>query len=640
MCGISGFITNTSISETQLHSLVTAMSDAIAHRGPDGDGIWLNANEGVAIAHRRLAIIDLTTTGEQPMTSSCGNLVMVYNGEVYNARELSQELTNLNLRGTSDSEIILEAFSQWGITKTAKKLIGMFAISIWNRSERTLTLVRDRLGIKPIYWSNTGHTFLFGSELKALTQHPDCPKKINHNAIAGYLRKCYINAPHSIFEGVHKLLPGSILTVTAGSEPKIEQFWSLDNVISNSTPYVGSDHQALTDLEVLLQDAVSRRMISDVPLGAFLSGGIDSSLVASLMQNVSKSKIKTFSIGFDIEEYNEAQHAAKVAQHLGTEHTELYVTASDALNIIPSLTSMYDEPFADASQIPTFLVSKLTRKHVTVALSGDGGDELFTGYERYFTSYKYRNILKQPQALMNAEAIALEALTPELVRKLNNFIPGFKNLSKGNRLSRLAPILREGDLIALYRKTLSHNENPNNLLLRGTEEHGIPWQRAKNIAFNDEYAMMQYIDTLDYLPDDILTKLDRASMAVSLEARVPLIDHRVVEFAWSLPKNMRVRDGQGKWLLRQLLYKYVPRELVDRPKMGFGVPIDHWLRKPLRDWAEDLLSTESLRDTGIFNPVPVKKMWQEHLNNDYNWQYGLWDILCMQDWARKNTYEN
>lgn len=638
MCGIAGFITSRTTATNDLHRDVKSMSDSIAHRGPDGEGFWFDQDAGLALAHRRLAIVDLTESGNQPMISSCGNFAMVYNGEVYNAASVASSLSNLNLKGTSDSEVILEAFSQWGIEKTVTQLIGMFAIALWDIKKQELTLVRDRLGIKPIYWSNEGDSFIFGSELKALRQHPDCPNKLNHNAIASYLRKGYFNAPQSIFQGVNKLEPGTYLTVSNNRKTTIEKFWSLEEVAKKgiANPFNGSDLEATDHLDTLLQDAVSMRMISDVPFGAFLSGGIDSSTVAALMQKASATPIKTFSIGFDVAQYNEAQHAAEVAAHLKTDHTELYVTSNDALDVIPQLPEMYDEPFADASQIPTYIVSKLTRDYVTVALSGDGGDELFVGYDRYFLTQKYRRLLNQPKFMLNLQSKLVRSLAGNsLQKKLPDRV---KRIAPKHRLNRLADVLKGGQITSLYEQTLSLNENPEALLIHGTEEKIAAWSIASDMEFADNYSFMQFIDTLDYLPDDILTKVDRASMATSLEARVPLIDHRVVEFSWTLPQHMKTREGKGKWLLRNVLHRYVPQELIERPKMGFGVPIDQWLRGPLKEWGDDLLSEDALNDTGIFNVAPVRQLWLEHTSGKCDWQYKLWSILNLQAWARNTDY--
>ena len=639
MCGIAGFLTSVPSSTEALKHQAQKMSDAISHRGPDGNGFWVDPDAGVSLAHRRLAVVDLTELGNQPMISRCEDLVMVYNGEVYNAGDIAADLHNPQLKGTSDSEVILEAFSQWGIEKTIPLLVGMFAIAVWRRSTRQLSLVRDRLGIKPLYWTNCGNNFLFGSELKALRAHNSCPTKLNHSIIGNYLRKSYVNAPNTIYEKVHQLEPGKILTTTINAEPVISHYWSLHDVATHGTSHIDErkDEAIIDDLHALLDDAVKRRMIADVPFGAFLSGGVDSSAVVALMQKNSSVPVQTFSIGFEEKEYNEAQHAAAVAKHLKTEHTELYVTAQDALDVIPDLHRFYDEPFADASQIPTYLVSKMTREHVTVALSGDGGDELFAGYERYFSANNYQRILNQPKIARLAQAMAFENIPAPLARQLHKYAPGkLKNIFNDINIKRLPRILKDGSKLSLYSSLLWHIEDPASSLQNADEEIDQLWQRARDLNFNDKYGAFQYIDAQDYLTDGILVKVDRASMANSLEARVPLLDHRIVEFSWKLPERMKVRNGQGKWALRQVLYEHVPKELIERPKMGFGVPIDKWLRGPLLDWAENLLSTESLKHTNIFQPEVIQFRWKQHKEGSVNWQYHLWDVLMLQDWAANN----
>ncbi len=646
MCGIAGFLTSEAWSEDQLERQALRMSDAISHRGPDGDGAWCDEAAGIAISHRRLSIVDLSSSGSQPMTSACGRLVMVYNGEVYNFSELKTELTALGVqfRGTSDSEVILEGFAKWGIEETVKRLIGMFAIAVWNRDNRQLTLVRDRLGIKPLYWGSNGGLLLFGSELKALKAHPECPTALDHNAIANFLRKGYVNAPNSIYSGVNKLESGCILTHESGKQPTISRYWSMHDVALQGMDQIDTrDENKIVDaLEELLSDSIKMRMVADVPLGAFLSGGIDSSAVVALMQKQSARPIKTFSIGFEEKQYNESHHAASVAEHLGTDHTEMYITAKDALDLIPTLHTMYDEPFADASQIPTFLVSKLTRQHVTVALSGDGGDELFAGYERYFEAEKYQRLFKQPAFARNIEAGVLGSIPPRLLQKASQLLPDkLGRKFHPTRMKRLHRILRDGHPLSLYQQFLWRLDNDHDLqcsLINPAVIHDPVWDRARSQHFDSDFNMMQYVDAQDYLTDDILAKVDRASMAASLEARVPILDHRVVEFAWRLPEHMKVRNGQGKWALREVLYRHVPRELIDRPKMGFGVPIDEWLRGPLREWAENLLSRESLKDTGVLNVEVIRERWQQHLKGSWNWQYHLWDVLMLQDWIVSNKH--
>ena len=642
MCGIAGILTRRPRSSEELRRMALKMSGAIRHRGPDGDGVWVDAESGIAVSHRRLSIVDLSTNGSQPMVSSCGTMVMVYNGEIYNTDELRDDLIAIGtvFNGSSDTEVILEGFVRWGVRQTTEKLIGMFALAVWDRRDQSLTMVRDRLGIKPLYWSNNSGNIIFGSELKALRQHPDCPRELNRNAIAGYIRNCYINNPSTIFQGVQQLQPGWIMRCKLNaSKPVFEQYWSLKEVVSTgrSSQFSGSDSEAVAELNALLSDAVSRRMVADVPLGAFLSGGVDSSAVTALMQKASATPIKTFSIGFNEEGYNESEHASAVAKHLKTDHTELFVTAEDALKVIPELPAIYDEPFADASQIPTFLLSKLTREHVTVALSGDGGDELFAGYERYFTAYKMRQLIRQPELLRKLQASSIERLSPEVIKKLSTFLPESVSYKlRGGKYKRLVPLLREGTMRGIYRRLQSHSEHPADILTGGVEPEYKAWEDSDLDFDGDFYGLMQYTDTLDYLPDDILTKIDRASMATSLEARVPILDHRVAEYSWTLPTKMKVRDGKGKWILRQLLYQYVPPSIIDRPKKGFAVPVGIWLKGPLREWAEDLLSENSLKQTGIFKAEPIRRTWQEHLAGDANREFHLWDILSLQSWAISN----
>ena len=639
MCGISGFLAKSSKNSDELSRVATRMSNALEHRGPDSDGVWVDPDAGIALSHRRLAIVDLTETGAQPMQSACSNWVLVYNGEIYNTQELRNqlELEGSTFRGNSDTEVILEGIAQWGIIPTINKLIGMFSLAVWNKRERVLTLVRDRLGIKPVFWTKTENGFIFGSEIKALKQHQDCPTEIDPDAINGYLRSGYISAPKTIYKKIQKLMPGWILHYRLNGEPSLEQYWSLSEIAkaSSSNQFRGSEAEAEVELESLISDAVTRRMIADVPLGAFLSGGIDSSLVVALMQQKSSNPVKTFSIGFHEKEFDEALHAADVAKHLGTEHTELYVSSKDAMEVIPKLNEINDEPFGDVSQIPTYLVSKLTKNHVTVALSGDGGDELFTGYGRYFKAMKYRGLRQQPKALRHLEASIAEKLPLQNLGKLDGVAN--RMLAIKNR-ERLPHILRSEDDVSLYRRARSRRENPENHLIAGTEYEHDAWHDAKNIQFKDPYCLMQYIDTLDYLPDDILTKVDRASMAVSLEARVPLLDHRIVEYAWSLPTSFKVdktgKTGKtGKRILKNILSNHIPNHMIDRPKKGFSVPMGIWIKGPLREWAEDLLSVDSLKQTNIFIPESIRQTWNDHLTGRVDWEYHLWDVLCLQSWA-------
>lgn len=644
MCGVAGFLENTlDRSEDNLTQIANAMGAAMLHRGPDSGDVWVEGASGVALSHRRLAIVDLSPAGAQPMISACGRYVIIYNGEMYNHNDIRPELeaTGVSFRGHSDTEVILEGCAHWGVKATIQKLIGMFVFALWDRHETRLTIARDRLGIKPLYWAQTRKSFLFGSELKTLRVHPDCPSDINRNAVAGFLRHNYIGGASSIYKGINKLEPGWMISVRANEKPTLEQYWSLDDVVESASqePFMGTDDEAIEALNQLLLDATGRRMMADVPLGAFLSGGIDSSTVAALMQAQSNKPVRTFSIGFNEEGYNEAKHAAEVARHLKTDHTELYVTPQEARDVIPQLPLYYDEPFSDSSQIPTYLVSKMTREHVTVALSGDGGDELFSGYTRYLVASKFNKFLfGQPQLIRKAEACVLESIPPAGWDVIGRIIPkGKRPTLLGDKLHKLAKVLGVPK-DQFYQSLISHWHDAESIIIGNddAEENSI-WNSRRALDIHNFIDRMQYLDILTYLPDDILTKVDRASMAVSLEARVPLLDHRVVDFAWKLPQHMKIRNGQGKWLLRQVLHKYVPQELIERPKMGFGVPIDSWLRGPLREWAEDLLSVKSLNEGGIFRPEPIREKWQEHLSGRRNWQYLIWDILMFQAWQKENT---
>ena len=641
MCGIAGFFTP-EIQSSDLNATSEFMERSLIHRGPDSGDIWQDTDAGITLIHRRLAIVDLTPTGHQPMVSASGRFALCYNGEVYNADELRTPLlkSGLAFQGHSDTEAILESCAAIGVEAATKKLIGMFAFALWDSREQELWLVRDRLGVKPLYWTLTPNgTVIFGSEIKALRAHPECSNEIDRDAVAGFMRHNYVAGPKTIYKGIYKLQPGHTLRYSSEmSEPDIRPFWGLkDTVVRGmSAPYKGTDSEAVIALEELLKDAVGRRMIADVPLGAFLSGGIDSSLVAALMQAQRSEPIKTFSIGFETEAHNEAQYAAAVAKHLGTDHTELYVTAQDALDVMPKLPDMYDEPFADSSQIPTYLLSSLTKQHVTVALSGDGGDELFAGYERYFTTQRILGKLENvPTPFRHLMAKAISALSPASWDAIANIIPTSKRPDNtGNRAHKFAAML-SGKPDDIFRSLVSHWDHPDDIVIGGKEPKGVLWDESLASLIPDFTTRMQYMDSATYLTDDILTKVDRASMFDALEARVPLLDHRVVEFAATLPHHMKVRDGQGKWLLRQVLEKYVPKHLFDRPKMGFGVPLDAWLRGPLRDWAEDLLSKETFERHGLLNRAPILEKWQQHVSGNANWQYLLWDVLMLHAWANR-----
>ncbi len=638
MCGITGFLDTRPATRAAREAVLLAMAEALRHRGPDDGGSWVDAEAGIALAQRRLAIIDLSPTGHQPMMSADGRYVITFNGEIYNYRELAERLRQegVSLRGRSDTEVLLEGVARWGLREALAASEGMFAFALWDRKTRALTLARDRLGIKPLYWGRRGSLLFFGSELKALRRHPGWQPEIDRDALSAFMRFGYVPAPFSIYRQVQKLEPGTLLVLDGAGEQRIERYWDLRRqaALGSAHPALGSEAELLDELEQVLRRAVGNEMVSDVPLGAFLSGGIDSSLVTALMQAQSSQPIKTFTIGFEEDGFDEAKHAARVARHLGTDHTELYVADATAREAIPHLPVWYDEPFADSSEIPTQLVSRLARRQVTVALSGDGGDELFAGYTRYRWGERLRWMMAPiPAPLRRGAAAMLTALPDGVVRAAARALPpGRRPWLTEQRVKKLAGMLREDDLGGLYRCLVSQWPEPKGLVLGGEEPRGPVWGDALADEFPDFTQRMQVLDTLTYLPDDILTKVDRASMSVALEARVPLLNHRVVEFAWRLPPMMRLRGTTTKWALRQLLHRHVPRELVERPKQGFGVPLAAWLRGPLRDWADDLLNESALRRDGWLRPEFVTARWREHRMGSRDWSYGLWCVLMFQAW--------
>ncbi len=702
MCGITGFIESGSCNQS-LEKIVRAMSDVLLHRGPDDGGAWVDESSGIAVAHRRLSILDLSPAGHQPMHSVCGRYVIVFNGEIYNHLEIRQQLEKENLqfavcsplgesllpddnspsrqlavsrdqssitssqsqfnwRGHSDTETLLAAFSAWGIEKTLKACVGMFAIALWDREEQMLTLARDHMGEKPLYYGWLADTFIFGSELKALKAHPDFIGDVDRGALTLLLRYNYIPTPYSIYQGIHKLPSGTFLQIQCGrdklpitnhqSQPI--PYWSLAEVAERgqAEPFAGNDDEAIDLLESTLGDAIKGQQLADVPLGAFLSGGIDSSVVAALMQEHSDRPIKTFTIGFDESDYNEAVHAKSVAKHLGTEHTELYLSPQDALDVIPQLPSLYDEPFADSSQIPTFLVAQMARQDVTVALSGDGGDELFGGYNRHTWSRTIRQKTGWvPTSVRQGIGSAMCSISPSAWDAFNSrcgsYLPSrFQTVQMGEKVHKLAGLLNAKDESDLYKRLVSQWFDPASVVIGAGQQSPVGSPPGESLLPDDnspswqneglleiEHQMM-LMDGLTYLPDDILCKVDRAAMGVSLETRVPMLDHRVVELAWALPLHMKIRNGQGKWLLRQLLYKHVPQLMMDRPKQGFGLPVDVWLRGPLRDWAEALLDESRLEQEGFFNAAVVRQVWQQHLSGE-NRQFKLWGVLMFQAWLEE-----
>jgi asparagine synthase (glutamine-hydrolysing) len=647
MCGLTGFLGGPIARvRGESEALLSRMAGAIIHRGPDAGGVWSDPGCEIGLAHRRLSIVDLSSAGAQPMVSPSGRYVIAFNGEIYNHLRIREDLERDGLvtapwRGSSDTETFLSGLEAWGLVAALRRSIGMFAMAVWDRQDRALHMARDRIGEKPLYYgwigSGQGAAFVFGSELAALRCHPYFDADIDRGALASYLRHNYIGGEASIYNGIRKLPPGGMLSVSlARPDSGVHRWWSgVDAVMHGAGErFAGTANEAVDSLESLLRDAVGQQMVADVPLGAFLSGGIDSSTVVALMQSQSSRPVRTFSIGFSEPGYNEAEHAKAVAQHLGTDHTELYVTHEQARAVIPKLPSLYSEPFADSSQIPTFLVSELARRHVTVSLSGDAGDELFCGYNRYgVTSSVWNKVAILPRRVRLAIARALLGVEParwDSVGRLLS-VPRF-----GDKLHKSASLLGSPSISELYRSMVSHWEDPESVVLGATEPPSLLIDLSSSLGGLVDIERMMALDLLTYLPDDILVKVDRAAMGVSLETRVPFLDHRVVEFAWSLPFNYKLRDGVTKWVLREVLYRHVPRALMERPKMGFGVPIDSWLRGPLRDWAESLISPERLAREGFFNPTPIRSKWQEHLSGRRNWQYLLWDVLMFQAWL-ENT---
>lgn len=660
MCGIAGLFAPTGGCPLDIQVAAHGMIRQLSHRGPNDEGVWCEFSSGLSLAHRRLSILDLSEAGHQPMVSHCGRYVVVFNGEIYNHEAIRRELEveseapgAQGWRGHSDTETLLAAVALWGLGKSLDKAVGMFAFVLWDREEKILYLTRDRVGEKPLYYGLHKGALLFASELKAMRAYPGFEGEVDRDALVELLRRNVIPAPRSIYRGIFKLPPGTSLKVTQedvarGELGAPQPYWSLSEVAvsGQGNHFNGSDVEVSAELERLLKQSISGQMLADVPLGAFLSGGIDSSTVVSLMQAQSTRPVKTFTIGFHESDYNEAEHARAVAAHLGTEHTELYVTPEQALAVIPRLPTLYDEPFADVSQIPTFLVSELAGRHVTVCLSGDGGDELFGGYNRYVSGARiWRHLEWMPRRVRASLAAAISAASPSAwdscFERFGTILPhAWRVRTPGDKLQKIAAMLNAFSQEEVYLRLVSQWSNPEQVVVGSKQPPSLPSDQMCASLMPELEHQMMYMDSMTYLPDDILAKVDRAAMAVSLESRVPMLDHRVVEFAWRLPLEMKIRGNQGKWLLRRVLDRYVPRSLIERPKTGFGVPLDSWLRGPLKGWATNLLDSGKLRRQGFFEAEPIEVKWKEHLDGKRNWSSQLWSVLMFQAWISETLISN
>ncbi len=656
MCGITGIFGN--LRKEEFDSSIHEMSATLNHRGPDDAGTWINEENGVAFGHQRLSIIDLSSAGHQPMVSPCGRFTTVFNGEIYNHLQLRDKLnTSANKqswKGHSDTETLVTAFSQWGIEKTLQQLVGMFAIAVWDFKEKRLFLIRDRFGEKPLYYGWSNGVFLFGSELKALQKYKRFSNQIDRGALSLYMKYMYVPTPYSIFRDIYKLEPGCILQIDKGTKPptlplfapfrdqgiNIAQWYSISNMAQAGQKNLITDQNDAVDLiEKTLLESVRSQLISDVPLGAFLSGGIDSSVITALMQKVCKDPVKTFTIGFEESSFNEAIYAKEVSRHLGTEHHELYVTSSDAFKVIPHLPTLYDEPFADSSQIPTYLASKLARESVTVSLSGDAGDELFGGYNRYLWGSRVWNKVRwMPLIVRQTLGVAINKISVNTWDSIGNSLPNSSRVSlMGDKAHRMAHRLKNvKSLDDVYHSLVTEGYKEDGLVVN--DKAALITKLDNNDIVSgivDSEHRMMLLDSLTYLPDDILTKVDRAAMGVSLETRIPFLDYRVAELAWRLPLDTKINNGETKWPIRQVLYKYVPKVLIERTKAGFAIPVGQWIRGPLREWAADLLNEERIRREGYFNPELVQQLWQQHLSGKYDWTPRLWAILMFQAWLDK-----
>jgi len=654
MCGIAGFFANPGRLPADLHSVAQRMARQLSHRGPDDAGAWCDPPAGISLAHRRLSILDLSAAGHQPMSSHCGRYVLIFNGEIYNHLDLRRELESegsemppAGWRGHSDTETLLAAIVAWGLEQTLHRLVGMFAFALWDRGEKALFFARDRLGEKPLYYGLNDGVLLFGSELKAMRAYPGFSGEVDRNALALFLQRNVVPAPLSIYRGIFKLPPGTWLKLTrddvaASNLPAPRPYWSLHAVAiaGQTSPFQGSETEASAELERFLKRSIAGQMLADVPLGAFLSGGIDSSTVVALMQEQSSRPVKTYTIGFTEDDYDEAAHARNVAAHLGTDHTEIRVTPDDALAIIPDLPSLYDEPFADVSQIPTFLVSALARRDVSVCLSGDGGDELFGGYNRHVDGPRiWRSAAWLPPGLRRLLAGSMTQISPSEwdlnFKRLKRFLPArLRHHAPGDKIHKLAGMILASSSKELYERSTIQWANINEVINK--YENTLTYNDGKLGKMPIEHEMM-FWDANTYLPDDILTKVDRAAMANSLETRVPMLDQRVVEFAWTLPLGMKIRGNQGKRVLRNVLGHHIPRTLTERPKAGFSVPLDAWLRGPLKSWANELLDAQKIDSQGFLRSQPIAEKWAEHLSGKHNWATQIWGILMFQAWLEENN---
>jgi len=649
MCGFVGYLSlpNNKNQGTSLET-IRKMSDALVHRGPDSYGFWHSHVDGITLGFRRLAIQDTSEKGNQPMISASGQYVIVFNGEIYNHFKLRKQVENIQSnypwKSNSDTETLLACFDLWGIDDTIRKCLGMFSFAVWCNKNKLLTLGRDRLGEKPLYYGWQGNdenaTFFFGSELKAFHQHPVFKKQINRNAISSFLRHSYIPAPHSIYKDIFKLLPAHFARISFKNKtPLLTRYWSPkenSKKIQESEIY-SNDCEAIDCLERMLNGAVKEQMISDVPIGAFLSGGIDSSTIVSMMQLNSTQRIRTFTVGFKEKDFNEADHARAVAEHLKTDHSDIYIDSQDLINVIPSLANIYDEPFGDSSQIPTYLISKFAKQDVTVALSGDGGDELFCGYNRYkITDQYWKKLQKIPLPIRKLISSGILKVKPSNIEKFYSFFNSNKSYSNlSDKLYKGSQVLESSNISDLYTNLVSSYKNPDSIVIHGNESNTFFDSSLSSFLHLDDISLMMSMDLLTYLPDDILVKVDRASMGVSLETRAPMLNHKLVEFAYNLPKKYKLRSNTSKWLLREVLYRNVPRHLIERPKVGFAVPIGEWLRTSLKEWASDLLSEETLKKQGFFDYAKIYQCWQQHQSSKYNWEHFLWNVLIFQSWYKE-----